>query len=412
MALPEAAQTDRRHPNLWGGFATCLFIMLFFAMGGGAFLLLIVGYLEKRSVPVTEIGAVMSLLSIVEGSLCLLIGHFYKGKWTREILIGAMLLNLLGSLILSFQPMGVLVWVGAAFTGAGFGVFTVIMYVAALQRRPDNLSLGLAVGLYTACIAAGNGLGALISGWMTDQYGFTVSFSFAVSSYLVAVLCLLLLKNMGPRPQEAVPAAKLTQNLESAHKITWVLALLTAFTLASINMVFDILFPVYALRAGVSFTLIGSLSGIKMVLAATVRPFSGLLMARLNPMRFNNLSLMGLAAGTVLIPVAGLGFGLTAVIALLGATFGAVRTTSATLVIKDEDNPQVISRRISYYNTCLTLGQTISPWFIGILADRIAVTTALMVIPLCFMGLFGLGSLILPQVAGRLSAAKERTLPI
>jgi hypothetical protein len=40
----------------------CLGTMLFYAIGGGGFLLLIVGYLEKHSVPVTEIGSVMSLL--------------------------------------------------------------------------------------------------------------------------------------------------------------------------------------------------------------------------------------------------------------------------------------------------------------------------------------------------------------
>lgn len=409
MSFSDKVQSDHV-VNLKREFATCLGTMLFFATGGGAFLLLIVGYLEKKGLPVTEIGSVMSLLSIVEGGVCLLVGHFYKGKWTREILIFGLLLNGASSLILTFQPMGVLVWVGAALTGAGFGVFTVIMYVAALQRRPPSLNLGLAVGLYTACIAAGNGMGALVSGWATDQYGFTVSFGISVTCYVIGLFGLLTLSRKPlPVQQEAKTPEAGAPRPVTAKKSVWMLALLTAFTLSSINMVFDILFPVYTLRAGMSFTLVGSLSGIKMVLAAMVRPFSGALMARINPIRLNVGSLLGLGAGTMLIPVVGMGFGLTAVIALLGATFGSIRTTSATLVVKDESNPQLVSRRISYYNTCLTLGQTISPWLIGLVADKIEVTTALMVVPVFFLGIFGVGSFAIPRLVSRFDKTEMRT---
>lgn len=391
----------------------CLGTMLFYAIGGGGFLLLIVGYLEKHSVPVTEIGSVMSLLSIVEGVVCLLVGYLYRGKWTHEILICGLVFNGSSSLLLSFQPVGVMVWVSAALNGAGFGIFTVIMYVAALQRRPSSLNLGLAVGLYTACIAGGNGLGALAVGWMTDGYGFTVSFSFCVVCYLAALLGLLVLSRK-PIPQSGPPPTVAAGQPGRAAGITpaWILALLTAFLLSSTNTVFDILFPVYALRAGMSFALVGSVSGIKMVLAALVRPFTGVMMARWNPIYLNHGSLAGLALGTALIPISGMGLGLVAVVAILGVMFGSVRTTSATLVVKDENNPQVVSWRISYYNTCLTLGQTVSPWFIGWIADQVEVRTAIMVIPLGILGLFGVSSILLPQLVSRWNAARIRTYSI
>lgn len=412
MASNQTIQKPPQPDNLWREYITCLFIMVFFATGGGAFLLLIVGYLEKRAVPVTEIGSVMSLLSIVEGGLCLLIGHIYKGKFTREILIGALLTNLTGSLILSTQPLGVLVWVGAACTGAGFGFFTVIMYVAVLQRRPENLGLGLAVGLYTACIAGGNGLGALAGGWITDEYSFVTSFTFSAICYGIALLGLVTLRNHPVRAAEPKqPAGSQNLSEKKPQPSLWLFAMLTAFTLSSINMVFDILFPVYSLRAGMTFTLVGTLSGIKMVLAAIVRPFSGAIMSRVNPIRLNNLSLAGLAAGTVLIPFAGLGAGLTAVIALMGATFGSVRTTSATLVVKDQTDQGVVSRRISYYNTCLTLGQTVSPWLIGLIADRVQVTTSIVVVPMIFLGFFGAGSLLLPQLEQQIRSSRWRKMP-
>jgi MFS family permease len=286
------------------------------------------------------------------------------------------------------------------------------MYVAALHRRPHALNLGLAVGLYTACIAAGNGLGALFGGWLTDTYGFFASFSFTVGCYGVGLLGLLLLSGR-PLPAREAPAASATEiDPAELRRPVWMLALLTAFSLSSINMVFDILFPVYSLRAGMSFTLVGTLSGVKMVLAAMVRPFSGALMARLQPLRMNHTALVGLGVGTMLIPLAGLGWGLTAVIALLGVTFGSVRTTSATLAIINEHNPKVISRRVSYYNTCLTLGQVISPWFIGLLADRVEVFTALVVVPACFLGLYGIGNLLLPRLAARFAPGERGTLPL
>ncbi len=383
--------------------------MVFFAMGGGSYLLLIVGYQEMHGAAVTSIGAVMSLHSIIEGIVCLLAGHFYRGKWTREILMGALLISIASSLVMAKQPWGWLVPLSAALMGIAFGIFTVIMYVAALERRPQKLSLGLAVGLYTACIAGGNGLGALAGGWLTDQYSFTTSFLFNVACFVIATLGALTLSRKLNRTEEQAAVKSAPAEGAALGAVVWPLAMLTAFSLASVNMVYDILFPVYSLRAGVSFTLIGTFSGAKMVLAAVVRPISGHLMSHRRPVRFNNLSLTGLALGTTLIPFVGSGFGLMAVIAFMGATFGSARTTSATLVVQNEARPQVISRRISYYNTMLTLGQTVSPWFVGIIADQVEVTAALVIVPLTFLGLFGVGLLAFQRWSNRQAVETARS---
>lgn len=397
-----------RTTSQWREFLTCLAAMIFYALGSGAFLLLIVGYLEKRGVVVTEIGSVMSLHAVVEGIVCLLVGHFYHGKGTRAWIILGIFLNGLGSLILSFQPLGMPVLAAAISAGAGFGVVAVVMYVAALQRRPSSLDLGLAVGLYTACIAGGNGLGSLACGWVTDRFGFTVSFTISVVCYLLSILCVASLSRQPAAQNEPQPEGQTATRREAPEKnILWMIAMLTAFTLASVNVVFDILFPVYMLRAGMTFTLVGSLSGAKMVLAAIVRPFWGALMARVNPLRLNNWSLVGMVAGTVLIPVAGLGVGLTAVISLAGVTFGSCRTTSATLAIKDQVDPRVVSRRSSYYNTCLTIGQTLTPWITGLVADQVDVSFALMIIPLSFLCFFWMASLAVPRIAARFRQADE-----
>ena len=59
-------------------------------------MLLIVGYQETHGATVTEIGSVMSLHSIVEGTVCLLVGHLYW-EMDQEILLGALVISVASS---------------------------------------------------------------------------------------------------------------------------------------------------------------------------------------------------------------------------------------------------------------------------------------------------------------------------
>jgi predicted MFS family arabinose efflux permease len=386
--------------HLWREFLTCLATILMLAVGEGAFLLLIVAYLENHHVPVAETGSVMAFLSIVEGVTCLLTGFLFRGKYAREAIALSLLVQGSGALILAGQPTGAWVWLGAGVNGAGMGTVSVALYAATLERRPPTIPLGLAIGLYTAGIAAGNGLGATLCGIVTDRYGFGLTFALSASAIMVMALAALTLSRQARAAVVAqsqdVPAA-----LKSApaHGGVWVLAVISAFTLAGINTAFDTLFPIYGLRAGMTMTVIGSLAGLKGFLAAVVRPFSGAILARANTLRLNNWSLAGLAGTTMLVPLLGLSAAFTALVGSMGFMFGASRVISATLLLEGQDNSRLTSRRISFYNTALDVGAIVGPWAGGWVAWWVGLPSALAIVPGGLLGIYLAALWVLPRLA-------------
>jgi MFS family permease len=177
-----------------------------------------------------------------------------------------------------------------------------------------------------------------------------------------------------------------------------------------VNVIFDTLFPIYGLRAGLTFTLVGTLAGLKMFLAAIVRPFSGAIMARLNAIRLNNWSLAGLAAATVLTPVVGVGFGLTALVCLMGLGFGTVRVTSAAITLFGQNDPKLTSQRSSIYNTALSVGQIIGPWVSGLVAGVIGLSATLAGLPGIFLLLYGLTLIIIPRLRSSGDLVREERI--
>ena len=179
--------------NLWKEFIAGLASIFLMAVGQGAFLILMVAYLEHSKVPIAENGLIKGFLSLVEGAACLAGGFLYRGKYTRRIMAASLLFMAAGSFLYATQSLGLIVWLGTGVNGIGIGVMIVILYVATLERRPNALNLGLAVGLYTAMIAAGNALGEVMSGIITDRFGFGISFSFAGIAMLAVVLLVVLM---------------------------------------------------------------------------------------------------------------------------------------------------------------------------------------------------------------------------
>lgn len=392
--------------RLWQGFIAGLTGIFFMAVGQGAFLILVVAYLEYRQVAVAEIGSAMAFLSIIEGISCLAVGHFYRGRHIRVFIIIATLVMSASAWLFSAQPVGLLVWAAIFINGLGIGAMTVLQYVATLERRPQPLHLGLAVGLYTAGIAAGNGLGAMFSGMLTDAYGFGVSFQFsALSIIVVALVALALGKETGqplsyPAEEEKAPAGSATggKPVGNGKGWVWILSLFSAISMGGVIAVFSTLFPIYALRAGLPFALVGTLSGLKMILAAVIRPFSGAILARVDVFKLTNWSLSSLAATTIALPFVGMGAGLTGLIAVMGLMFGTCRVTTATLVLHGQDDPRLTSRRISYYNSSLTFGQIIGPWLSGLLAAWLGLTTAIVILPAGFLVVYLLALLLVPRL--------------
>ena len=397
--------------GLWRGFWAGIGCILFCAGGEGAFLFLMVAYLERQQVPVAEIGMLKGLLSLSEGATCLLIGFLYRGKYPRLITAAGVLIMAASTFLYALQPLGWLVWLATLLNGIGIGVLVLIVYVSTLARRPGSISLGLGVGLYTAAIAGGNALGAALTGVLTDQYGFGTAFMVSGVTMMFMLITTYLLGTETNQPHtekgsQADASAQATG--PNGDGWIWKLAIAAGFTLASVNVIFETLFPIYMMRSGNSIAAAGSLTAVKMLLAAVIRPFSGAIMTRLNSLHLNNWSLSALAAATVVMPLVGMGAGLTILVAFMGLAFGAGRVTTATLALHGQNDPRLTSRRSSLYNTALSIGQIIGPWLCGIVASAFSVTTALVGLPLMYMVLYGVSAFALPRL--RLSEKKIERL--
>jgi MFS family permease len=381
------------------GFAS-IFVL---AIAEGAYLVMIVAYLERSHVPVNQIGSVMAFLAVLEAITTFGAG-FVLRRWSLlAILTLPILVQAASAAILISQPLGWPVWASAGLNGLGMGLAGVALYTATLDRRPARLRLGTTVGWYTGFIAAGNGVGALLGGLLADRWGFPAAFTLSTSCFLITAV-LSVVWHLLPAVPPAAPEP--AQAPDKSGKLTvptwaWLAATLAAFSLASINTAFETLFPVYGLRAGLSMAVIGSLEALKALLAGVIRPFSGMMLARVRLMPVNTASLIGLAVSVALVPWVGLAAGLALVMAAFGLGFGTVRVTSATLLLADGPPQELSGRRISVYSTALCVGAIVGPWVAGMLAAWLGVPVAFVLTPAVFVGVFLITLVLLPRLRAR-----------
>jgi MFS family permease len=395
---------------VWRGFAVGLVGIFFTAAGQGTFLILTVAYMEQRGVPVATNGLMQGFLSLVEAGVCLLAGFRYAGNHTRRIIAAGILSQIASALVFATQPMGVAAWLAIAANAVGMGIIDVILYVAALERRPVTLALGTAVGLYTGALAAGNAFGQFFSGRITDRWGYGASFSFAALMFLMVLVSAVLLGKKPAAPVEGSQPSAGSAHAEKTPPWAWKLGIAAGFSMAMVNSVFDTLFPIYGLRVGLTFSLIGTLTSVKMLMAAIVRPFSGAIMSRLNGIRLNSWSMAGLAAATVLTPLVGVGAGLTALVSAMGLGFGTVRVTSAATALTGQNDARLTSRRSGMYNTALSFGQIVGPWISGLAATAVGLSSALVGLPGIFLLVYGAALLAIPRLKSSADAVGvERT---
>ena len=383
-------------------FFLCLAMIFLLANGQGAFLFLIVTYLESIQKPVQMIGSVMAFLSIIEALMVVISGFYYKGRHVRPIICSAILVQFAGVLILASQPEALGIWIGVALNAVGIGVMIVILYAVALERRPDRIHPGLAVGLYTAGIAAGNGVGAYFAGLIADTYNFQAAFLYSSFSIVSVGVAALFLSDQVKRKMISAgsePEASDGNKFDSCKPYTWLFGIVGGFAMSSIIVVFDTLFPVYALRQGLTLSMIGLLSGLKMILAATIRPFSGQILARINALKITNWGMGGLTVSALLLPFAGIGAGLFLMIGLMGLSFGASRVTTAALALDGSFDSDLVSRRISVYTVTLSIAQTIGPFIAGWVAYWFNVQIAIAGIPLVVIFLYGISLVVIPNLS-------------
>lgn len=381
----------------WYNYILCLLATVFMALGEGSYLFQIVPYLEMRNAGSFDIGVTNGILSAVEALACLVIGFLYKNRHTKLYLLIGILSIQASAIILSFQPLGLIVKLASALNGLGIGIALVLVHSTLLANRPQKISLGLTVGIYTAAIAAGNAIGAFLSGLIVDSFGFTAGFIYCLFAFLVFMLIVIALQMSRSRhhaeviPDEKTGRSRSNIRMHRHRDWIWQVSLLAGFTMACVVIVSEVIFPIYALRSGLSISFLGTLHGIKMMLAAVVRPLSGLLLVFINSASLTILSLGILTLSVAFLPFVGLSWGLILLSSLIGITFGTCRVTSATLSVENVKTNAENSRRIGLYSFALSFGQIITPVIGGWTADSISLTHTIAGLPVIFLILFGIG---------------------
>ena len=381
----------------WFNYITCLAATLFMTMGEGSYLFQIVPYLEMRNVGAFDIGVTNGVLSAVEAVACLLIGYLYKNRQTRRYMVCGILLLQSSAVIMMFQPSGFMVKLASGLNGFGIGILLVLVHSTLLANRPTKISLGLTVGIYTSGIAAGNAIGAAVSGFIVDTFGFVYGFSYCLISFTGFLAAVFMIQMNRSRHHAEVVADKISRRVKHGHHEffsqpwMWKTSLIAGFSMACIIIVSEVIFPIYALRSGLSVSFLGSLHGIKMMLAAIIRPFSGFILVYINSALLTILSLVILAAAVICLPFVGLSYGLVLLSGVIGLTFGTCRVTSATLSVENVKTNAENSRRIALYSFALSFGQIITPFIGGWSADAISLPATIVGLPIIFLGIFFIG---------------------
>jgi MFS family permease len=378
--------------QLWKEFIISLMAIFFMATGTGAYLLLMVLYLEHLGFSVSTIGSLKSLLSITEGVVVILIMLFFHGKHTRPILLFAILMQITGILLYAYQPQNWLIWLATFLTGVGLGFLLIILFALPMQKRPGHVHMGLAVGLYTALIAAGNALGSYIGGWSAGHIGYEWSFGIAAAFMAAVFICVLVITDVHRVETSILVYEKLdgseTGPLPKAN-INWRIGVVAGFALASMSVVYETIFPVFALRVlAVTTTFVGSLAAIELVMAAIIRPLMGMALRRVKSNQMTIISLAAQALFLCLIPLIGSTFLLPVTIAMMGLSFGIGRVSSETLSMEGVSDAQSISKRLSSYRLAMIVGQTLSPLACGWAADHWGYQNAMIILPYVFLALF------------------------
>jgi MFS family permease len=382
----------------WFGIIKCVLSMFFVSTGIGIFSLMLVLYGETLSNKVSQTGMILALIAVTEGIGCYIIGRiFHNENHARFWLVGSIFCGMGAQLFLALGPsertmIPIIPLIGICYAGV-----SIAMNLCMIRNSPAQ-NVGTGIGIYTAAIAAGNSFGSFLSGRLSDIMSYKNVFLFSALFFLFGMIAANWI---------TCPLAKVEANTEQSsgsdnekkykhNKNYWIIGIVTVVFFSIINQAYELLFPVYGLRNGLDGTVIGTISGLRMVLAASVRILSGLFLSVTPLLLTNKISFFALCLGTLLIPFVKLNsWEIYLIIVIIGLSYGITRPVCATIAITGETDTKLINKRISYFSFSQAFGQAAAPLLVGILADAISMKHTFILIPSISIFLFFLASLVI-----------------
>ena len=336
--------------------------------------------LDRLGHPLPLVGTIVALIGF--GSL---LSRVPGGAWYRIVrarwLTAASFALMGGSTIaLGLDDVVLSQALFAGLHGFTFGLVTTFMLALLIDIRPPEDSAATTMSWYTAAIAAGYTLSALLGAQSIEWLGYGPAF---FTSGLVALAAAVLTLTLR-LPREAPTAAGLAAGVPAppVGRLRTVLSLpagvwlgtLLVFYLTFIADTYQTFYPIYAVGIGLSVGTIGLLKVVHSIASTGVR-FAGAGLFRVVPVAVvNHTMTIVMALALIALTFVTSDAILVVLFGILGACRGLLRVTSATMVAEARSRSGVSTGLVSgIYNAGADLADLFSPPLVGALAAGLTI---------------------------------------
>ncbi|MCB9160979.1 MAG: MFS transporter [Caldilineaceae bacterium] len=298
------------------------------------------------------------------------IGLLSDLRGRKQVLAGGMLLFALSSAFYTMVPNPWLLIPVRVMGSLGMiAVFMVgVAYMGDVVAKEDR---GLAVGLYSTAMGLGFTVGPAAGGLLAERYGYRAGFWLAAGVALVGFFVAL----WGLAPKQRQPAGSTpvtTVPMATRLRLMAQEPNLLAASLANLanNVVFTTVFsfvPLFAASLTIGQAAIGSMFAGRALASTVARLPTGLLTTRI-PSKYLMISALALAGLTLMLVAQVDSPAALAVLMLVdGVAFGMYLTAGQSFIT---ENAADLDRgtAMGVYNTAGSIGGTIGPFALGILA--------------------------------------------
>jgi MFS family permease len=339
--------------------------------------------LDRLGQPLPVVGTIVALIGL--GSLISRVsgGAWYQLSRARWLTMASFVLMGCSTVALGLNDTVPFQAVFAGLHGFSFGLATTFLLAMLIDIRPPEDSAATTMSWYTAAIAAGYTLSAVLGAQSIEWLGYSPAF---VTSGLVALAAAALTPSLR-LPREVPPPAALDPRAPQppAGRLRTVLSLpagvwlgtLLVFYLTFIADTYQTYYPIYAVGIGVTIGTLGLLRVAHSIASTGVR-FAGAGLFRIVPVAVvNHVMTIVMALALIALTVVTSDTILVVLFGVLGACRGLLRVTSATLVAEERRPPGVSAGLVSgIYNAGADLADLFSPPLVGALAAALTIPTA------------------------------------
>jgi MFS family permease len=351
--------------------------------------------LDRLGHPLPLVGTIVALIGL--GALLSRVpgGAWYRLARARWLTMASFALMGCSTIALGLDDTVPFQGLFAGLHGFTFGLVTTFLLALLIDIRPPEDSAATTMSWFTAAIAAGYTLSAVLGAQSIEWLGYGPAFftSGLVALAAAALTLTLRLPREAPAPAALDPRAPpppvgRLRTIMSLPAGVW-LGTLLVFYLTFIADTYQTFYPIYAVGIGVSIGTIGLLKVVHSIASTGVR-FAGAGLFRVVPVAVVNHT-MTIVMALALISVTFVTSEIIVVVlfGILGACRGLLRVTSATMVAEERSRPGVSAGLVSgIYNAGADITDLFSPPLVGALAAVLTIPTTFTVIGIALPAIY------------------------